>query len=151
MNQYWINFLMLSNGEVYNIPCTDSLNWKEVTKTVNTIKREDGAIAIFVYDDNHKLVHHEVFVDSCGQKVPQKPFVMTEPSRRHSEFTFLCIQSYAKYGHEYWTKGSVYKGEYIGAKSCIVETNFGDKKRVGLGCMLCDDGIDKYFRVVEEE
>ena len=95
MNQYWINYLMLSGGNVCNIPCTDSLNWKEVTKTVNTIKQEDGAIAIFIYDDNHKLVHHEVFVDSCGQKISQEPFAMAEPGS--DKIMVQCTQTYGQY------------------------------------------------------
>ena len=150
-DKYWVNWLEMMGGKICNIPNTDSLNQEELRRLIGNLEADEDVVAIFIDDENHKPLCRKILVDVNGQRVPQKPFVMTEPSGRHNKFTLLCIQGYAKYGHEYWTKGSVYKGEYIGAKSCIVETNFGDKKRVGLGHMLCGDGIDKYFKVVEEE
>lgn len=147
-NQYWINYLVLSCGKVHNIPCTDSLNWKEVTKTVNKIKQRGDAVAVFVYN-NGKLVYHEVFVDFCGQKAPYKPFTMAEPG--NDKITVQCIQTYVEDDNEYWTEGRYYEAEYLSDEkwTYAIETNFDGVGKVGPNYML--DDFDEYFKVVNEE
>lgn len=149
MNRYWINYLMLSGGNVCNIPCTDSLGWKEVAKAVNKIKQREDAVAVFVYDDERKPVYHEILVDFCGQKTPYKPFAMAEPDS--DKIIAQCTQTYVEDDKEYWTEGHYYEAEYLSNEkwTYAIETNFGSKRKIGPYYTLED--FDEYFKIVEEE
>jgi hypothetical protein len=147
MNRYWINYLMLSGGNVCNIPCTDSLDWKEVTKAVNKIRQREDAVAVFVYNDEHKPVHHEILVDFCGQKMPYKPFVMAEPGS--DKIVVQCTQTYVENDNEYWTKGHCYEAEYLSDEeyTYAIETNFGSVRKIRTRYTL--ENFDEYFKIVE--
>lgn len=149
MNRYWMNYLMLSGGNVCNIPCTDSLDWKEVSKAVNKIKQREDIAAVFVQDESHKLVYHEIFVDFCGQKTPYKPFTMAEPGS--NKIVVQCTQTYVEDDNEYWTEGHYYEAEYLSDEewTYAIETNFGGVGKVGPDYML--DDFDEYFKIVEGE
>lgn len=149
VNRYWMNYLMLSGGNVCNIPCTDSLDWKEVSKAVNKIKQREDIAAVFVQDESHKLVYHEIFVDFCGQKTPYKPFTMAEPGS--DKIVVQCTQTYVEDDNEYWTEGRYYEAEYLSDEewTYAIETNFGGVGKVGPDYML--DDFDEYFKIVEGE